>query len=208
MELPARGIIPARAGFTTSDDNQPERNADHPRSRGVYYGVRAVRTYVVGSSPLVRGLPMHRPYYCVPRGIIPARAGFTTGITCTCSAPGDHPRSRGVYRLIVVDSGNDEGSSPLARGLPTDDDHLLTALGIIPARAGFTRWRRSCRRRPRGSSPLARGLHVDADAYPRLVGIIPARAGFTRTARTRRSPCRDHLRSRGVYPLKNPRSMT
>ena len=91
------------------------------------------------------------------------------------------------------------GSSPLARGLQVDavGDHV--ALGIIPARAGFTA---SMRRmdlpnwdHPRsrgvyggivggigghdGSSPLARGLLDRVPSPADAVRIIPARAGFT-----------------------------
>ena len=78
-------------------------------------------------------------------------------------------------------------------------------VGIIPARAGFTRGsglpRESPRDHPRsrgvysrgagsgrhagGSSPLARGLRLDIHALHDDVRIIPARAGFTRSGCTR-----------------------
>ena len=111
----------------------------------------------------------------------------------------DHPRSRGVYapphaRFTIM-----YGSSPLARGLPAEQDKQLVQDRIIPARAGFT----SCtyagrgvrRDHPRsrgvyhfpvpsvpvfpGSSPLARGLLLCDRVSVRGEGIIPARAGFT-----------------------------
>ena len=111
------------------------------------------------------------------------------------------------------------GSSPLARGLRVGDDIGVGAVGIIPARAGFTKmiiigthrigdhprsrgvYRTTTRRSPTGSgsSPLARGLLVHAGAAPAEEGIIPARAGFTGVqARRGRGP-EDHPRSRGVY---------
>ena len=91
------------------------------------------------------------------------------------------------------------GSSPLARGLRVGDDIGVGAVGIIPARAGFTATttppgatptdhprsrgvyvtRTSTKSTRRGSSPLARGLL----SWPR---------------RWRRWP-RDHPHSRGVY---------
>ena len=76
------------------------------------------------------------------------------------------------------------GSSPHARGLlagGVDDSH---AVGIIPARAGFTL---GLRRRdvPAAGGPAAR--------------IIPARAGFTGGTRRRRGWIPDHPRTRGVY---------
>ena len=111
------------------------------------------------------------------------------------------------------------GSSPLARGLLAGDPAAEHGAGIIPARAGFTRFRSLLRltwpdhprsrgvypqlrpspRRLGGSSPLARGLLPESATIPRVGGIIPARAGFTRRrpSQHRRQP--DHPRSRGVY---------
>ena len=111
------------------------------------------------------------------------------------------------------------GSSPLARGLPDMTADLAGAVGIIPARAGFTG---PCASSPprgtdhprsrgvysstgrgatprRGSSPLARGLHALITMLGVRPGIIPARAGFTATGAARGPSCRDHPRSRGVY---------
>ena len=50
-------------------------------------------------------------------GIIPARAGFTPTLSGKGSRRGDHPRSRGVYRVRDPGSPQLPGSSPLARGL-------------------------------------------------------------------------------------------
>ena len=138
----------------------------------------------------------------------------------------DHPRSRGVYAKYISAKVAANGSSPLARGLLQVIQPVVDRLRIIPARAGFTRTRRSpCGRRsdhPRsrgvyvpvtvswsvliGSSPLARGLRADDGAQNAPVGIIPARAGFTPAGRLR-PPCRpDHPRSRGVYSRVSSRS--
>ena len=176
----ATGIIPARAGFTRFTSRAGPRAADHPRSRGVYI----VRPESVnaddGSSPLARGL--HGDPTDCPRDlrIIPARAGFTGRPYCRRLAEGDHPRSRGVYRICSPDAGLSAGSSPLARGLPTSEDLGRQVEGIIPARAGFTRdlpadgddlWDHPRSRGvystdqltvtgTAGSSPLARGLRA------------------------------------------------
>ena len=113
----ARGIIPARAGFTYMRRRGARRSRDHPRSRGVYTIRTAQKNYDRGSSPLARGLPREAYYDVVAQGIIPARAGFTsTGCLCS-SQTGDHPRSRGVYLVFTVTSWVVRGSSPLARGL-------------------------------------------------------------------------------------------
>ena len=101
-------------------------------------------------------------------------------------------------------------------------------LGIIPARAGFTRapsvlstnfrdHPRACgvyarHRHPsrcaRGSSPRVRGLR---DPQPHLLppgGIIPARAGFTRISRPRCIIVQDHPRACGVYGRMTERQLS
>ena len=172
-------IIPARAGFTGPGRRFSSGAADHPRSRGVYGPTALGEKVSVGSSPLARGLPDSLRTISRPRGIIPARAGFTSfadgatptvvgiiparagftrpGSACTITRS-DHPRSRGVYGPVPVDINAEEGSSPLARGL--------------------RHWSRS--------------------PWPGR-GIIPARAGFTRTGPGNSSTSQDHPRSRGVY---------
>ena len=156
----ARGIIPARAGFTPGERVSPCDETDHPRSRGVYKAVADITDTIDGSSPLARGLPLEAVRAEHGDRIIPARAGFTIG--------------------TFPYGANDKGSSPLARGLPGG---LLVGGGedgIIPARAGFTRRpqerpqsgedhprsrgvyeeRRHHHEYDDGSSPLARGLRV------------------------------------------------
>ena len=179
---------------------------DHPRSRGVYYAHLAAPSPGVGSSPLARGLHRQAQRAVGFHGIIPARAGFTTRVVASIRGQADHPRSRGVYKLRIIETCLAVGSSPLARGLPRHQEPRAEGGGIIPARAGFT-WgrRRSWERRtdhPRsrgvyapiegasvgrqGSSPLARGLRGPRPRRARTRGIIPARAGFTRRREARR----------------------
>ena len=50
-------IIPARAGFTHITQPFSRQHQDHPRSRGVYWGVFFAAVVLIGSSPLARGLP-------------------------------------------------------------------------------------------------------------------------------------------------------
>ena len=71
-------------------------------------------------------------------GIIPARAGFTFGLSVTKGEIEDHPRSRGVYPGDLILFTTPEGSSPLARGLRHASHHQDQSGRIIPARAGFT----------------------------------------------------------------------
>ena len=195
----ADGIIPARAGFTSSSPSRVRSRKDHPRSRGVYIRPVSRPRARGGSSPLARGLPHRVGEDAGLAGIIPARAGFTVEERVGVGHVGDHPRSRGVYvtrqvRAVVV-----VGSSPLARGLRHADLGVDLGRRIIPARAGFTS--RSARPSPdpsdhprsrgvyvrtcpliqkgNGSSPLARGLRGEALLSVGRSGIIPARAGFT-----------------------------
>ena len=215
----ARRIIPARAGFTEDLHEGREDSSDHPRSRGVYLSEVIRGGMRAGSSPLARGLRIVGLVGC-PRGrIIPARAGFTPSPRRGWRHIEDHPRSRGVYSSDTICWGSGNGSSPLARGLPTVIPAPPKAPGIIPARAGFTlavfvtSWAREDhprsrgvyrRRRPRvpalqGSSPLARGLHPRWPCEARRSRIIPARAGFTVVSAPVTGGDGDHPRPRGVY---------
>ena len=73
----ARGIIPARAGFTGGQHPEVGDVADHPRSRGVYQFPQMSMEPHLGSSPLARGLPQLVVLGGPLDRIIPARAGFT-----------------------------------------------------------------------------------------------------------------------------------
>ncbi len=73
-------IIPARAGFTAPEALGAVHGADHPRSRGVYELRAADGLADGGSSPLARGLHQVEPGMDPARRIIPARAGFTSGL--------------------------------------------------------------------------------------------------------------------------------
>ena len=164
-----------------------------------------MRTYTLtqGSSPLARGLRGVPSSPSFLGRIIPARAGFTSVSPVFSGSSRDHPRSRGVYFIILVSSWERPGSSPLARGLLEFHEQIVIMRRIIPARAGFTRrckrGKRSAKDHPRsrgvyainkldgnqlwGSSPLARGLPDMRQMMEDDDGIIPARAGFTRRFR-------------------------
>ena len=174
-----RRIIPARAGPTVGSPNSMRRFLDHPRSCG------ANRTFVIavigvrGSSPLVRGQPVHRFSSHGNLRIIPARAGPTTRLRDSTIKHADHPRSCGANVIIHRNSLAFHGSSPLVRGQHLMFDLQPLMYRIIPARAGPTSSSsemmastsdhpRSCganavrgqgRERVAGSSPLVRGQH-------------------------------------------------
>ena len=223
MDVHARRIIPARAGFTTPGRGARSTSRDHPRSRGVYATMRTRAFLGSGSSPLARGL-LRRWRPRGPRSrIIPARAGFTRGLGSCCPRRSDHPRSRGVYTAALAAIPSYGGSSPLARGLLRTTRVRVRHRRIIPARAGFTRGEAQPRRLPRdhprsrgvydgdakrealdaGSSPLARGLLGQVQGCQGLLRIIPARAGFTTHPDRRHPQAGDHPRSRGVYIVEH-----
>ena len=74
---PGNGIIPARAGFTTSPAASRCSSWDHPRACGVYGFPELEEWLGDGSSPRVRGLLLVVGRSGSDARIIPARAGFT-----------------------------------------------------------------------------------------------------------------------------------
>ena len=177
-------IIPARAGFTTLGWARCHSRGDHPRSRGVYWDGDGVADHVGGSSPLARGLRLPTMPIRLVRRIIPARAGFTGGLSARRGSQQDHPRSRGVYR----------GSAPVAVDKIVDHPR---SRGVYFTLSETTQpnW---------GSSPLARGLQGVAVDLRLSRRIIPARAGFTAPPHQPRALPGDHPRSRGVYRPVTP----
>ena len=153
-----RRIIPARAGFTRPTHRSWGPCTDHPRSRGVYSGHRYPYQEQLGSSPLARGLPGQHGLHYGPCGIIPARAGFTGCGYLPVLSRGDHPRSRGVYDMMIIGELDGLGSSPLARGLRRASHTQINRSGIIPARAGFTIPNRIPVRTP-ADHPRSRGVY-------------------------------------------------
>ena len=156
---PRTRIIPARAGFTDQGAQAGPVAGDHPRSRGVYRPIERPGIGALGSSPLARGLRRDRPPRRLRPGIIPARAGFTPRPGRQAAGAPDHPRSRGVYAPGRGVRGGQDGSSPLARGLPPVTRMVTKPCRIIPARAGFTV--RALTRLFRGvDHPRSRGVYV------------------------------------------------
>ena len=152
------GSSPLARGLPRDGSLLPGVGRDHPRSRGVYAKVRTWNETLTGSSPLARGLPNTIPGEFGHRRIIPARAGFTKNFLTHFGTWVDHPRSRGVYRDVVVVQIVQHGSSPLARGLRVSRMILRVPRRIIPARAGFTS-ASSLRCAPTGDHPRSRGVY-------------------------------------------------
>ena len=194
-----QGIIPARAGFTGRGPHRHHPRPDHPRSRGVYSTSGSTPPWRRGSSPLARGLRVGDQDVRGEPRIIPARAGFTAGLSGPHRSRTDHPRSRGVYTRPRPTATAGSGSSPLARGLRGTRPRRARDRGIIPARAGFTGGAGPSARR-RADHPRSRGVYSPSTASRSGASwIIPARAGFTCVWAGWRLATGDHPRSRGVY---------
>ena len=115
------GLIPARAGTTTTFSMRCAQSGAHPRSRGDHVVMMAKNTVNTGSSPLARGPRLLILVFALIGGLIPARAGTTITLRRQIKTVRAHPRSRGDHRALRKKFGPAVGSSPLARG-----PHLLT----------------------------------------------------------------------------------
>ena len=157
-EVAVLGLIPARAGNTMPNRTATSSSRAHPRSRGEHPRRACWRLSAWGSSPLARGTPqLPGPWRRYP-GLIPARAGNTSGLRAARVHTWAHPRSRGEH-FWVKDRDNPEGgSSPLARGTRESDSVQPCSLGLIPARAGNTH-RLHLRECATLAHPRSRGEH-------------------------------------------------
>ena len=217
-------IIPALAGNTMEDGTNRVWGQDHPRSRGEYPANATADLDEKGSSPLSRGI-LHLPFQLKRFiGIIPALAGNTRSRAEALGPYQDHPRSRGEYIVVDVDSGVGVGSSPLSRGIRSVTGCHNQGRGIIPALAGNTTridhpsagsWDHPRSRgeydnleiyfyEGEGSSPLSRGIPGGFIDSLRGRRIIPALAGNTRGFYRLTQRGWDHPRSRGEYQGKTP----
>ena len=178
------GLIPARAGSTGPTGPCGSTERAHPRSRGEHLAMRRVMRSTCGSSPLARGArPRHGGYRRVRWGssplargahhrqvpgrgvrrLIPARAGSTGPQPRRPPLRRAHPRSRGEHYLWPGGARAVLGSSPLARGARGRGAAARGVHGLIPARAGSTRWSRASGARW-GAHPRSRGEHATMDA--------------------------------------------
>ena len=132
-------IIPAHAGFTIPGTTPPSTPADHPRTRGVYGRRRTTARGMSGSSPHTRGLHRGGLRHADDARIIPAHAGFTSGVTARPWRWEDHPRTRGVYPGAGGGHRRRVGIIPAHAGFTSAGACTAVRRRIIPAHAGFTR---------------------------------------------------------------------
>ena len=134
------GLIPARAGNTGTPSQPTTPCRAHPRSRGEHSRSASKKCCRSGSSPLARGTRWLFGFSTCWKGLIPARAGNTPKSQQTGKLARAHPRSRGEHAGGWVVGRLAAGSSPLARGTRLLASASCCACGLIPARAGNTRY--------------------------------------------------------------------
>ena len=193
------GLIPARAGKTSSTTPTRSCSWAHPRACGENLMNSSSSTRVKGSSPRVRGKQRFSDVLRLVVRLIPARAGKTQRRAHRgCAAPA-HPRACGENLMALVIPERRLGSSPRVRGKRDDDLAHPCGARLIPACAGKTSPSpanpRRTRAHPRvcgenarlssivtsraGSSPRVRGKHVRRADRGDGCGLIPACAGKT-----------------------------
>ncbi|SUE26804.1 Domain of uncharacterised function (DUF2825) [Nocardia farcinica] len=214
-----RGLIPARAGSTSTATRHCSAGRAHPRTRGEHDSPGRAGVQARGSSPHARGARVLLGAPPFGAGLIPARAGSTLVYSRPSRRIRAHPRTRGEHDTRGPPGRRDRGSSPHARGARDLDRREEFAHGLIPARAGSTAWPPAgrwcprahprtrgehcwasmCLRRYSGSSPHARGAPRLRPRAARQTGLIPARAGSTGRG-PRCGTCRGaHPRTRGEH---------
>ena len=199
LEPTAFGLIPARAGKTNGTSAHYNVDAAHPRACGENCFDLDISQSSFGSSPRVRGKLHGRHPADGLVGLIPARAGKTTGVVGHLSARSAHPRACGENDDVLPRGQWCRGSSPRVRGKRLGQEHVAVGEGLIPARAGKTvsavtragaaaAHPRACGENsrtvdhdgdPDGSSPRVRGKPRPPRERPERPGLIPARAGKT-----------------------------
>ena len=195
----------------------------HPRAGGENLGSTNLPRLGNGSSPRGRGKREFKRDEPVRVGLIPARAGKTSGPRVVLSASWAHPRAGGENLPTSRTGTGSCGSSPRGRGKREVRGRSRPLRRLIPARAGKTQWRAAnrsiVRAHPRaggencyntsgnrgvtGSSPRGRGKPIPHLLDGSNVGLIPARAGKTSAHSRMSRPSRAHPRAGGENTTQN-----
>ena len=129
-------LIPACAGNAPCHARHPRPRPAHPRMRGERGMGRIEEVLPVGSSPHARGTPFHPGSAHHFLRLIPACAGNAGIAMVRVWVVPAHPRMRGERILALLQHHDEFGSSPHARGTPSQlvvEQHLRR---LIPACAG------------------------------------------------------------------------
>ena len=166
-ESPIHGLIPARAGKTGNIGSGGEHDGAHPRAGGENRRADRSPGLAWGSSPRGRGKRYRARALFAVFGLIPARAGKTEPDGCSRPPAPAHPRAGGENVVCFFAASAVQGSSPRGRGKHGGGRGLSRTVGLIPARAGKTRPRRSSHRSYR-AHPRAGGENQIASAKTTL----------------------------------------
>ena len=159
------GITPAYAGKRCICLSCHRRERDHPRLRGEKQQVFYPDAPAYGSPPLTRGKGSQCRRRMRLRRITPAYAGKSLWECYSHDIREDHPRLRGEKGLKVIERNQHKGSPPLTRGKAFQKLRPDDCLGITPAYAGKSHFRRA-------------RLDLVKD-HPRLRGEKSPRTGWT-----------------------------
>ena len=132
------GLIPARAGKTSTLISIAVRIWAHPRAGGENFKGMGQSIAQEGSSPRGRGKHDAATDFIRWTRLIPARAGKTSSPSTPPRAPAAHPRAGGENTSSSTLHQQPNGSSPRGRGKPGDTPKPTLQGRLIPARAGKT----------------------------------------------------------------------
>ena len=107
--------------------------------RGEYQVVGVLYDRDAGSPPLARGIRCTEEYNPLIPRITPACAGNTKHLLKNPLRTKDHPRLRGEYFSLNATPDMILGSPPLARGILSSINSIVSGYGITPACAGNTK---------------------------------------------------------------------
>ena len=151
-------FIPAHAGNTKSTPIHPLAISVHPRACGEYIFICHLCLALLGSSPRMRGIPLHSGCPACGSRFIPAHAGNTSLILFNVVFISVHPRACGEYSIGFLLTTPQSGSSPRMRGIPTHQKTIIPFPRFIPAHAGNTNLLADLPSFDGGSSPRMRGI--------------------------------------------------
>ena len=160
LDLALAGITPAWAGKSVLMSTRKPSAWDHPRVGGEKFSSSIFVRAPSGSPPRGRGKVQSRSSICRKRGITPAWAGKREDEGDVTHGHVDHPRVGGEKKPTCSKKWSRPGSPPRGRGKAHEPSVDVREVGITPAWAGKSKYRR-----PSSSK---------AEDHPRVGGEKPA----------------------------------
>ena len=131
-------FIPAHAGSTSRANATSASSAVHPRACGEHSRPTVLRSRYGGSSPRMRGAPLHVHRCARHTRFIPAHAGSTHEYNKRKEGIPVHPRACGEHIMSPESKIGLSGSSPRMRGAHFHASTSRRLTRFIPAHAGST----------------------------------------------------------------------